>query len=137
MSAHEVIAHTPVKVGSNRNFGLVFAVVFFLFGMWPFFKGDSARLWALIVAGLFMLTALVAPSVLRWPNKIWARLGILLGRIVTPIVMGILFCLVIVPIGLILRRRFKQMIDINANAKSYWVDRSGPVIESESYEKQF
>ncbi len=82
MSAHEVFAHTPVKVGSNRNFGLVFAFVFLFFGLWPFFKGDPIRLWAFFVASAFFLTAIVMPGVLHWPNKIWAKFGILLGRIV-------------------------------------------------------
>lgn len=137
MSMHDEIIHTPVKIGSERNFGLVFASVLLIVGVWPFFKGDSLRLWAIIAACVFLLTAFIAPRILHWPNRMWAKFGILLGRIITPIVMGILFLLVIVPIGLILRRRLRRMVAMDDKVSSYWENRSGSVIEPESFEKQF
>jgi hypothetical protein len=122
-----------VKMGSDRGFGLVFAAVFTLIGVWPALKlgwiprlePASLRLWALAIAGVFLGLALAAPALLNPLNRLWFAFGLLLGKIMTPIVMGLLYVLTIVPTGYIMRLRGRDLLalKIDRARKSYWIVR--------------
>lgn len=99
-----------IEMGSERGFGLVFATVFAIIGLWPLFRGQDMRLWALAVAALFLVAAFAAPFLLKWPNRLWFRLGLLLGKIVAPVVMAIIFVLTVIPTGFILRMMGKDLL---------------------------
>ena len=110
----------------DRNFGFVFAAAFLLAGLWPLRHGQSARLWFLGLSAALLLTALLRPSFLAIPNLIWTRCGVLMGKIVNPIVLGILFFLVITPVALILRlmRKDLLLLSFDRDAETYWIPRS-------------
>ena len=117
--------HQTDKVGSERNFGLVFAVVFALVGLWPILGGNGMRIWALAVAAGFVLLAFVRPSVLRPLNLAWFRFGLLLGRIVSPVVMALIFFVAVTPTALIMRMFGKDVLRLrfDREAESYWIGR--------------
>lgn len=123
MSEHH--ANSTVKMGSERNFGLVFAAVFLIVGMWPMLRGDGPRWTVLVIAAIFIAIALLAPQVLRLPNRLWFKLGLLLGAIVAPIVMALVYLLAFVPIGMLMRATGKDPLDTNMapEAASYWIER--------------
>ncbi len=118
-----------IKMGSERGFGLVFFCFFLIVAAWPLLSGVSPRLWALAVALIFLGLALVRPAVLTPLNKIWFQFGLLLGKIVTPIVMLLVFFLTVLPTGIIMRLLGKDLLNrkIDRSAPSYWVKREDPV----------
>lgn len=136
----DVSAHTDIEMGSERSFGLVFAVVFVVVGLWPLiWHGGEIRLWSFAIAAVFAALALLRPTLLRPLNKIWYLFGLLLGRIVAPIVMGIIFFVTVTPIGLLRRLRNPDPLNqkIDPDAKTYWVVRDTEELKSQSMRKQF
>lgn len=135
----ELKAHTDVKMGSERSFGLVFAFVFAVIALWPVFKGNDLRIWASVISVAFAVVSLVYPAVLKPLNRLWFRFGILLSKIVSPIVMGLIFVLTVIPIGLIRRMRHPDPLNqkIDPDAETYWVRRNTEESEPTSMRKQF
>jgi hypothetical protein len=128
----------PVPVGSERSFGLVFAVVFTIIALLPLKDGESVRLWALGVAGVFLVAALAVPKILRPLNLVWFRFGMLLHHIVTPLVMGLLFFVTVTPIGVLMRLCGKDPLRLKRNdAASYWIARTPPGPAPETMKQQF
>jgi hypothetical protein len=125
-----------VKAGSERRFGQVFAVVFAVIGCLMLWYRSSHWPYAFGLAIVFAALALWAPRALYWPNRLWFGLGLLLHKIIQPIILGILLYLVVTPIGLIMRLAGKDPLRLkfNKDAKSYWLER-GP--SSGSMSKQF
>ncbi|MGB0670248.1 MAG: SxtJ family membrane protein [Rhodospirillales bacterium] len=137
---HENLAREDeVKVGSERSFGIVFAVVFAFIGLVPLFKGVEPRWWSLGVGTVFLALAFLAPKTLTPLNKLWFRFGLLLHHIVNPIIMGLLFFLTITPIGLIMRALGKRPLNLpfEPDKPSYWIDRDPPGPAPESMKQQF
>ena len=99
----EFVGHTVVEHGSERSFGIVFSMFFLIVGLYPLLDGDGLRLWSLIVAFIFLILAYLAPKALSIPNKLWFKLGMLLGAIVAPIVMALVYFVTVLPTGLIMR----------------------------------
>jgi hypothetical protein len=118
-----------IKIGSERGFGLVFFCFFLIVAAWPLFSGETPRLWALAVAFIFVVLALVRPAVLTPLNRLWFQFGLLLGKIVSPIVMSLVFFLTVLPTGIIMRLLGKDLLNrrIDRSAPSYWVKREDPV----------
>lgn len=140
MNLHEDLSrHEEVKGSSDRSFGLVFAAVFLFLALRPLVDGAPVLLWWLIPAAAFALAALVRPGVLHPLNRLWIQLGLLLGRVVSPIVMGLLYYVVITPIGMLARRSRSTSLRLRYDpaAKSYWVGRDPPGPSSESMSTQF
>ena len=117
-----------IEGSSDRVFGLVMAAFFSLLGLWPLWGGASARYWALAVAAFFLVVSWLFPSSLAGLNRLWMRLGILLNRIVSPIALGIVFLLSVLPVGLIMRALGKDplRLKLDPGAKSYWISRDPP-----------
>lgn len=139
-SLHEDLSREEeVRGSSDRSFGLVFAGVFLLVGLYPLRHGASVSLPWLAAAGAMALLALVAPRVLSPFNRLWLRLGLLLGRVVTPIVMAVLYYGVFTPIGLVSRSRARASLGLrySPEAESYWIRRDPPGPEAESMSRQF
>ena len=111
---------------SDRNFGGVFAAAFLLFGLWPLRHSRPVRLWCLVLSGTLFVVTLAWPTLLHGPNRIWTRCGILLGRVVNPIVTGLLFYLVFTPTAVVLRWMGKDLLRLarDQNAKTYWIQRN-------------
>ncbi len=131
--AHEVMA------GSERTFGLVFAAVFALIGLWPLMGGAPVRPWALGLMAVFTLFAFVRPVALRPLNLLWHRFGMLLHCIVSPLVMGMLFFLTVTPLALIMRALGKDPLRLrfDKHAKTYWIERDPPGPAPDSMMNQF
>ena len=116
-----------IKIGSNRSFGIVFFVVFLLIALYPLTYGGEIRLWSLIISLIFLLLGLLNSKILAPLNKIWFKFGIFLGKILSPIIMGIIFFLVVTPTGLIMRLLGKDILNLKYNKnKSYWIEKNGP-----------
>jgi predicted membrane metal-binding protein len=140
MATNESAAsHRRVVRGSDRSFGLVFAVVFALIALFPLWWGGPVRIWALVVAGAFTAAALLAPAVLRPLSLLWFRIGLLLHRVVNPLLMAVLYFGVFTPMGLVLRARGKDLLNLrrDPDRASYWIAREPPAPKPGSMSKQF
>ena len=114
-----------VKIGSNRSFGIVFFIFFLIVGTYPIFFQGELRIWSLIVSIIFLLLGTINSRFLTPLNLLWFKFGMLLGRIVSPIVMGLVFFLVVTPTGLIMRILNKNLLRLKKkNIKTYWIERS-------------
>ena len=116
-----------IKISSNRSFGIVFFVVFLLIAFYPLTYGGEIRIWSVITSLIFLVSGLLNSKFLTPLNKLWFRFGIFLGKIISPVIMGIIFFLVVTPIGLIMRLLGKDVLNLKYNkSKSYWIEKSGP-----------
>ncbi len=113
-----------IKISSNKSFGIVFAVVFSLIALWPLLKGNEIRLWSLIISIIFLTLGLFNSKILTPLNKLWFKLGILLGNFIAPIIMGIIFFFVVTPTGIIMKLLRKDLIKLKKNNdESYWIEK--------------
>jgi len=116
-----------IKISSNRSFGIVFFIVFLLISIYPLINNESIRVWALVISLIFLLLGVINSNLLYPLNKLWFKFGIILSKVVSPLVMGVIFFLVITPIGLIMRLLGKDLLNLKYNGnKSYWIEKSGP-----------
>ena len=138
--AHEDLnREQDVEGSSDRSFGVVFAVVFLVIAGWPLFYGDSPRWWAVFLAAAFALTAMLKPVLLAGLNRQWMKLGILLGKVVSPIALGLLFYGVITPIGAVMRLAGKDplRLKLDPGADTYWISRKPPGPPPDSMTNQY
>ena len=116
-----------IKLGSNRSFGIVFFVVFLLIATFPLLNHGDIRLWSLLLSFIFLILGLVNSKILTPLNKLWFKFGIFLGKIISPLIMGLIFFLVVTPIGLIMRLLKKDILALKySEEKSYWIEKTGP-----------
>ena len=117
-----------IKLGSNRSFGIVFFVVFLLIALYPLSNLGEIRVWSLIISLIFLFLGLLNSKILSPLNKIWFKFGIILGKIISPLVMGIIFFLVVTPIGLLMRLFKKDVLSLkfDKNNRTYWIEKNGP-----------
>ena len=112
------------KKKSNRSFGILFFVVFLIISLWPLLKGNDLRNWSLIISILFLILGLLKSKFLTPLRRIWIKFGELLGKIISPIVLAIVFFTVVTPIGLFMKVLRKDLLNIKfTNDKSYWIKR--------------
>ena len=116
-----------IKISSNRSFGLVFFIVFLLIALYPLLKGSDLRIWSLVISFVFLVLGLINSKILTPLNRLWFKFGLLLGRFISPLIMGIIFFIVVTPIGIIMRLFKKDLLNLKYNKKeSYWINKSGP-----------
>ena len=116
-----------IKIGSNRSFGIVFFVVFLIIAIYPLIDGGAIRIWSLIISVIFLFLGLLNSKILNPLNKLWFKVGIFLGKIISPLVMGIIFFLVVTPIGILMRILNKDLLNLKFNKKnSYWIEKNEP-----------
>ncbi len=114
-----------IKISSNRNFGVVFFVVFFLIALYPLTYDEGIRTWSIIISLFFLILGLLNSKILNPLNKLWFKFGIILGKIISPLIMGIIFFLVVTPTGLIMRLLRKDILNLKYNKdKSYWIKKN-------------
>ena len=117
--------HKNIKISSNRSFGLVFFVFFLIISLFPLFQGNNIKIWPTIPAIFFLVLGLLNSPILNPLNKTWVKFGILLGGIISPIVMGIIFFAVVTPTSLLMKIFGKNLLGLKKeNKRSYWVERS-------------
>tara|TARA_B100001964_G_C13990223_1_gene490303 strand:- start:380 stop:769 length:390 start_codon:yes stop_codon:yes gene_type:complete len=112
---------------SNRNFGIVFFIVFLLIAIYPILSDQSIRIWSLIISFIFLFLGSINSKILTPLNEIWFKFGIFLGKVVFPIVMGVIFFLVITPIAFLMKILDKDLLNLKYNnSKTYWIEKKGP-----------
>jgi hypothetical protein len=113
-----------LKIGSNRSFGIVFFIVFLIIAIYPLVNDSELRLWSLIISIIFLFLGLTNSKILNPLNKLWFRFGIFLGKVISPLIMGIIFFLVVTPIGLLMRLLNKDLLNLKYNNnKTYWINK--------------
>ena len=116
-----------VKISSNRSFGIVFFIVFLLIALYPLTYSGEIRIWSVIISAIFLFLGLLNSKILSPVNKLWFKFGIFLGKIISPLIMGIIFFLVVTPIGLMMRLLGKDLLNLKYNkSQSYWIEKTGP-----------
>ncbi len=138
--AHEDLNRIQAIEGSSdRAFGWVFAAFFLIIGCWPLMFGGQPRWWSLLVSGGFGIVAVWKPTLLAALNRLWMKFGILLGKIVSPIALGVLFYGVVTPIGVMVRIAGKDplRLKLDSDANSYWIARDPPGPPPDSMNNQF
>ena len=112
---------------TNKSFGIVFFIVFFLIGIYPLFNEQNIRIWSILISLVFLILGLLNSKILTPLNKLWFKFGLLLGKIISPLIMGIIFFLVVTPIGLIMRMLGKDLLNLKKNShNSYWIEKTDP-----------
>tara|TARA_A100000164_G_scaffold238280_1_gene211682 strand:- start:350 stop:733 length:384 start_codon:yes stop_codon:yes gene_type:complete len=116
-----------IKISSNRSFGIVFFIVFLLIATYPLLNDGHLRIWSLIISVIFLVLGLLNSKTLYPLNKIWFKFGIFLGKIISPLVMGLIFFTVVTPIGLFMRLLNKDLLSLKFNKKkTYWIEKNEP-----------
>ena len=125
-----------VKISSNRSFGLLFFIVFLAISLWPLKSQEDLRLWAFILALIFFVLGILNSKFLTPLNKLWMKFGIFLGSIISPFVMGVVFFMVVTPVGLIMRFLGKDLLRIKKSkfVSTYWISREK---QNNTMKKQF
>lgn len=128
-----------VKSGSDRSFGFVFCAIFVIIGLWPLLSSEGPRLWSLVIAAGFLGVALLRPVLLSPLNRLWFKFGLLLNKVVNPLIMGLVFYITVTPIGLIMRVLGKDLLGLrlSKDSESYWIHRDPPGPSPESMRQQF
>ena len=113
-----------IKLPSNRNFGIVFFLVFLIISIWPILSQNEIRIWSLIISGIFLVLGIFNSKLLLPLNKIWFKFGIFLGNFIAPIVMGVIYFFVVTPTGLIMKMLGKDLLNLKkSNKDSYWIKK--------------
>ena len=116
-----------VKIGSNRSFGIVFFIVFLLIAFYPLINQGNIRIWSVLISLLFLILGIINSKILTPLNKVWFKFGIFLGKIISPVVMGIIFFLVVTPIAFLMRILKKDLLNLKFNKNSsYWIEKTDP-----------
>ena len=124
-----------IKLPTNKNFGIVFFIVFLLIALWPLLNENEIRIWSLLISFIFLALGLINSNLLTPLNKIWIKFSIFLGNFVAPIVMGIIFFLVVTPTSIIMKILRKDLLNLKKNNKnSYWIEKRK---QNSSMKKQF
>jgi hypothetical protein len=128
-----------IKGSSDRGFGQVFAGFFAILGFWPLLHGEAPNWWLVGIGAAFLIVAYTHPSLLAVPNRWWMKFGLLLAKIVNPLVMGLVFYLTVTPTGWIMRALGKDplRLRIDRQATSYWIERKPPGPAPETMSQQF
>ena len=116
-----------IKISSNRSFGIVFFIVILSIALYPLLKGNDLRIWSLLISFIFLILGLINSKILTPLNRLWFKFGLLLGKFISPLIMGIIFFIVVTPIGIIMRLLKKDLLNLKYNKKeTYWIDKTGP-----------
>jgi len=124
-----------IKKSSNRSFAILFFIVFLLISVWPLLSGDNYRLWPLIISVIFLTLGLINSKLLTPLNKSWIKIGEILGLVVSPIIMALIYFIVLTPLSIILKLAGKDLLNIKfSKIDSYWIKREKNI---GSMKKQF
>ena len=117
--------NSNIKIGTNKSFGIVFFLFFLIVAIFPLLNDGGIRTWSVIISIIFLILGLFNSRILTPLNKIWFKLGILLGNFVSPIVMGIVYFVIVTPTSLIMKALGKNLLNLKKdNKKTYWIERS-------------
>lgn len=123
-----------IKRKNNITFGILFFVFFLIIGLYPLISNEPIRIWSIIVSLVFLVVTIIKPNFFTFLNKLWIKFGILLGKIISPIVMGLVFFFVVTPIGIFVKILKKDVMGLKRGQSSYWITREDKI---QSMKKQF
>ena len=123
-----------IKRKNNITFGILFFVFFLVIGLYPLISSGTIRIWSITLSLAFLIITIIKPNLFKSLNKLWVKFGILLGKIISPIVMGLVFFFVVTPIGIFVKILKKDVMGLKRGASSYWIIREDKV---QSMKKQF
>ena len=123
-----------IKRKDNITFGILFFILFLIIGLYPLKSEELIRIWSVVLSLVFLIITIIRPNLFTFINKLWIQFGILLGKIISPIVMGLVFFFVVTPIGILVRIFKKDIMGLKRGANTYWINREDKV---QSMKKQF
>ena len=123
-----------IKRKNNITFGILFFIFFLIVGLYPLISNEPIRIWSIIVSLVFLIITIIKPNLFTFLNKLWIKFGILLGKIISPIVMGLVFFFVVTPIGIFVKILKKDVMSLKRGQSSYWITREDKI---QSMKKQF
>ncbi|MFZ9376637.1 MAG: SxtJ family membrane protein [Candidatus Fonsibacter ubiquis] len=123
-----------IKRKNNITFGILFFIFFLIVGLYPLISNEPIRIWSIIVSLVFLIITINKPNLFTFLNKLWIKFGILLGKIISPIVMGLVFFFVVTPIGIFVKILKKDVMSLKIGESSYWITREDKI---QSMKKQF
>jgi hypothetical protein len=123
-----------IKRKDNITFGILFFILFLIIGLYPLKSGGTTRIWSLVLSSAFLIITIIRPNLLTFINRLWIQFGILLGKIISPLVMGLVFFFVVTPIGILIRMLKKDVMGLKRGVPSYWINRED---KAQSMKKQF
>ena len=125
----KLVDSDKIKISSNRSFGLLFFVVFLIVSLWPLINEDSIRIWSVIISAIFLILGLLNSKLLTPLNLLWFKFGMILGAVVAPFIMGVIFFLTVTPIGLVMKIMGKDLLNkkYDKKKKTYWIKRDVPI----------
>ena len=126
--------NTIITNKNNAIFGILFFIFFLIIGLYPLKSGGVIRIWSVVLSLIFLIITIIKPNLFTFLNKLWIQFGILLGKIISPVVMGLVFFIVVTPIGIFVRILKKDVMGLKRGASSYWITREDKI---QSMKKQF
>ena len=119
---------------NNITFGILFFIFFLIIGLFPLISVGVIRIWSVVLSLVFLIITIIRPNLFTFLNRLWIQFGIFLGKIISPIVMGLVFFFVVTPIGILVRILKKDVMGLKRGASSYWINREDKL---QSMKKQF
>jgi energy-coupling factor transporter transmembrane protein EcfT len=123
-----------IKKKNNITFGILFFIFFLIIGLYPLKSDEKIRVWFVVLSLVFLIITIIRPNLFTFLNKLWIKFGILLGKIISPIVMGLVFFFVVTPIGILIRILKKDVMGLKRGKSSYWINREN---KFQTMKKQF
>ena len=123
-----------IKRKDNITFGILFFILFLIIGLYPLKSEGLIRIWSVVLSLIFLIITIIRPNLFTFINKLWIKFGILLGKIISPIVMGLVFFFVVTPIGILVRIFKKDVMGLKRGTNTYWINRENKL---QSMKKQF
>ena len=114
-----------IKINKKNNitFGILFFIFFLIIGLYPLVSVGVVRIWSVILSLVFLIITIIRPNLFTFLNRLWIQFGVFLGKIISPIVMGLVFFFVVTPIGVLVRVLKKDVMGLKRGASSYWINR--------------
>ena len=114
-----------IKINKKNNitFGILFFIFFLIIGLYPLVSVGVVRIWFVILSLVFLIITIIRPNLFMFLNRLWIQFGVFLGKIISPIVMGLVFFFVVTPIGMLVRILKKDVMGLKRGASSYWINR--------------
>jgi hypothetical protein len=119
---------------NNITFGILFFILFLIISLYPLKSSGVIRVWSIVLSLVFLIITIIKPNLFRFLNKLWIQFGILLGKIISPLIMGLVFFFVVTPTGIFVRILKKDVMGLKRGASSYWINRED---KAHSMRKQF
>jgi hypothetical protein len=119
---------------NNISFGIIFFIFFLIIGLYPLISNGTIRVWSVLLSSVFLIITFIRPNLFTFLNKFWIQFGVFLGKVISPIVMGLVFFFVVTPIGILVRILKKDVMGLKRESSSYWINRKDKL---QSMKKQF